>query len=217
MSPHRRALLAALIGAVAGFAVVTAVVVSQGGWPGLDARASALFYPAPRDGAVHSVANAVTLTAVDWVGAVLLGLLGVVLSLRRRSPVPLVVTSAATVALLLGVHVVKLLFAGAVERASPGVHPAPGYPSGHAATAVVMGGTALVLLGGALSSGRRRLALAGVVAYAGVVGLSRVVLGLHPFSDVVGGWLLGSVVVCATALVLPAPIASGRPDGTLGP
>jgi undecaprenyl-diphosphatase len=39
--------------------------------------------------------------------------------------------------------------------------------------------------------GRRRIWLAGAIALAVVVGLSRVILGVHWPSDVVGGWCYG--------------------------
>jgi undecaprenyl-diphosphatase len=60
------------------------------------------------------------------------------------------------------------------------------FPSGHAARAVML---AVVMLG--LGSAWIGLLL---LAWAILVGLSRVAMGLHYFSDVVAGWVLGLVV-----------------------
>jgi undecaprenyl-diphosphatase len=58
------------------------------------------------------------------------------------------------------------------------------YPSGHAAGAMVV-----LLLGALLLGGRRSLSVALLAALA--IGLSRIALGVHWPSDVVGGWLFG--------------------------
>lgn len=90
----------------------------------------------------------------------------------------------------------------AIGRARP-VWPDPvdsahyaAFPSGHAMTATVVCGLLLWLLhlydaGGIL----RRTALALAVVSVVGVGLTRVWLGVHWPSDVVGGWLLGALMV----------------------
>ncbi|MFJ7071496.1 phosphatase PAP2 family protein [Streptomyces sp. NPDC098781] len=70
------------------------------------------------------------------------------------------------------------------------------YPSGHAMTAVVVSGLLLWLLhryGAERTLWRTAVAVA-VLSVAGV-GLTRVWLGVHWATDVVGGWLLGALVV----------------------
>lgn len=57
------------------------------------------------------------------------------------------------------------------------------YPSGHAARALFLG---------ILSWGKPTWVRIGLVAYVGVIGLSKIYLGQHWLSDVVGGLLLGS-------------------------
>ncbi|MYT68901.1 MULTISPECIES: phosphatase PAP2 family protein [unclassified Streptomyces] len=97
-----------------------------------------------------------------------------------------------------------------VERARPSlsdpVAHAPGYsfPSGHAMTAAT---SCAILLLIALSLVPRRgrpvcwaLAVVSVVG----VGFTRVALGVHWFSDVVGGWLLGAAVVTLTTWAFEA-------------
>ncbi|MGW3620909.1 phosphatase PAP2 family protein [Micromonospora arida] len=73
------------------------------------------------------------------------------------------------------------------------------FPSGHALNATLAAGVLLLVL---LPYARRRAARAALwvaaVLLTVVTGLSRVTLGVHFTSDVVGGWLLGVAVVAAT-------------------
>lgn len=90
----------------------------------------------------------------------------------------------------------------AVGRARP-VWPDPvdsahyaAYPSGHALTATVMSGLLLWLLhryGAGRVLWRTALAVATVSVLG--VGLTRIWLGVHWPSDVLGGWLLGAMLV----------------------
>lgn len=69
------------------------------------------------------------------------------------------------------------------------------YPSGHAMTATVSCGLLLWLLyrSGAAPGARRTAVAAAAVSVLGV-GLTRVYLGVHWPSDVLGGWLLGAAL-----------------------
>jgi undecaprenyl-diphosphatase len=83
------------------------------------------------------------------------------------------------------------------------------FPSGHSsgiATAVTVG---LVLGWPLLSAHARRVWLAIGVAIVVVVGFSRMWLGVHYLSDVVGGWSLGIAWALLTALILGA-LPGGR-------
>lgn len=76
------------------------------------------------------------------------------------------------------------------------------FPSGHAMTATVVCGLLLWLLhrhGPGRAVWRTALAV-GVVSVLGV-GLTRVWLGVHWLSDVVGGWLLGAMLVALAVVV----------------
>jgi membrane-associated phospholipid phosphatase len=94
----------------------------------------------------------------------------------------------------------------AVERVRPDVPPlhvvsGPSFPSGHA-TAAAATFAALALVLGRGASPRMRAAMDGAaVAFAVAVGCSRVLLGAHWTSDVVGGLILGWTWfgVCAVA------------------
>jgi membrane-associated phospholipid phosphatase len=84
-----------------------------------------------------------------------------------------------------------------VQRARPVVQDpishAPGYsfPSGHAANAAIVATAMVFLLWPVLSPAARRVATTVAVAFALVVGLDRIFLGVHFASDVVAGWILG--------------------------
>jgi membrane-associated phospholipid phosphatase len=75
------------------------------------------------------------------------------------------------------------------------------FPSGHAMTATVVCGLLLWLLH-LYGAGRvvTRVALAVSVVSVLGVGLTRIWLGVHWASDVVGGWLLGALTVALAVL-----------------
>ncbi|WP_432141938.1 phosphatase PAP2 family protein [Streptomyces sp. bgisy084] len=74
------------------------------------------------------------------------------------------------------------------------------FPSGHAMSALIAGALVLWLLCrcGARSLWRWTAGAVAVVSVVGV-GFTRVYLGVHWLSDVVGGWLLGGALVAAAA------------------
>jgi undecaprenyl-diphosphatase len=78
------------------------------------------------------------------------------------------------------------------------------YPSGHASGVATLVVVALVLAWPLLSAVARRAWLAAGVALVLLVGLTRIWLGVHYFSDVVGGWSLGLSWTLLTALLLGA-------------
>ncbi|MFJ6151832.1 phosphatase PAP2 family protein [Micromonospora profundi] len=74
------------------------------------------------------------------------------------------------------------------------------FPSGHALNAALAAGVLLVVFLPYVGRAAARVALWVAAALIAVVtGLSRVALGVHFTSDVVGGWLLGLAVIAATA------------------
>jgi membrane-associated phospholipid phosphatase len=149
-------------------------------------------------------ALATTLTTVGNTAAMglLASLVGLWLISRRRAVEALYVvgTMAGAAALFTGVK--RLL-----DRPRP---PAvdqlvaasnESLPSGHATMAVAVLGSLVVLAW----PGRGRLARAamvvGVAGWAGAVGLTRIYLGVHWFSDVLAGWLVGAAwLALCTAL-----------------
>ncbi len=91
-----------------------------------------------------------------------------------------------------------------VERARPVVDvpiasaPGPSFPSGHALGSTVAYGTLLLVFLPAVPPRFRKGVVAAVIVVVGIVGLTRVALGVHHPSDVVAGWLLGVLWLAVT-------------------
>jgi membrane protein DedA with SNARE-associated domain len=137
----------------------------------------------------------------------------------RRRPFELGVLGVGFLLTYVGVHLTK----AGIDRPRP-PHPlddtnGSSFPSGHAAyaiTHVAMAVIAARLLPGFAS--RAALVLAAIVA-AAVIGLTRVYLRAHYWSDVVGGWALGAGVfgaVAALALLVSYIRQNGAADGPVG-
>ncbi|MFE9017306.1 phosphatase PAP2 family protein [Streptomyces sp. NPDC007808] len=139
-----------------------------------------------------------------WTMRVLCGLVAVWLVWRRAARW----TAVWLVATCVVASVVQQILKAAVDRPRPvwsdpvdSAHYAA-FPSGHAMTATVVCGLLLWLLrrhGAAPALWRTAVAVA-VVSVLGV-GLTRVWLGVHWATDVVGGWLLGTLVVVLAVTV----------------
>ncbi|KOG50185.1 phosphoesterase [Streptomyces virginiae] len=213
-----RLLLTTAATAVVSVPFAVALVLVESGWPPLlrldrataeRLHATALEHP----GWVRVLDF---LTGVVWDPVtlrLLVALLVVWLAVRgaRRLAVWAAVTAGGSA--LIG-YLAKI----AVERARPHlpdpVAHAPGYsfPSGHAMTAFTSCAVLLLVLLPLVPRAWRPLPWA--LAVLTVVGVSytRVALGVHWVSDVIGGWLLGLATVTATTLVFEAWRAdTGRP------
>jgi undecaprenyl-diphosphatase len=88
------------------------------------------------------------------------------------------------------------------------------FPSGHTTTSAIAGGLlALAVLARAPRGGRALAAL--LACWAVLVGLTRVYLGVHWFSDVLGGWLFAlcwlSLGVYTLARIAPQTFSSLQP------
>ncbi len=158
---------------------------------------------------------------VTWLGstAVLIPL-GVVLAgyfvLRRRDwrPTALIaVTLGGAIALY---DIVKV----AVGRARPpigfwiGHYSGRAFPSGHATQSLAFFGMAALILGAGRTPEMKAWLWGGAAVLVLLVGTSRIYLGGHWLSDVLGGWALGATwlaLVVAVTLTLPA---TGRGERT---
>jgi undecaprenyl-diphosphatase len=146
---------------------------------------------------------------------------------RRRSYRPFAQLGAAVVSSIVLYDVVKAV----VHRIRPPMATrlvqVSGYsfPSGHATIAVAVWGTIALILARDRRPRTRVLlgAAAGMIWL--VVGLSRLYLGVHWFTDVVGGLALGAAILsCIAALSLVLPTGRGhsrvefpvRSDGSVG-
>jgi len=192
-------------------------------WPGLAALAAVLLAAVARTGRLlpgdaagarllHLPPLPMRLIAAATSTGVLVGLaLLLAWVLRRHARALRFLTLLAAVPLM--EDAMKVL----VRRPRPpGPEAGWGFPSGHAMAAMAL---AVLALGAAWPSlpGRAKLAaLAAAASGVAVVGLSRVALGAHWMSDVVGGWLFGLAygawVLPAVSATLPrAPRRRGAP------
>ena len=144
--------------------------------------------------------------------ATLVFAVGILLAVRRHYT-ELAALIAGSLLLFLAVNLAKQ----GIDRPRPAM-PLDGargssYPSGHAAYGTVWVAVAVVLARVVPGAGRDVILLAGALVIALVVGLSRVYLRVHYWSDVAGGWALGAAIfgACAALALLVAHIRNNEP------
>ena len=149
-----------------------------------------------RPGWLDTAALAVT-SLGGWIAALVM-MAGLLIFLQARGR-----RVDAFIVLLSGVPLLAgLLLKELVGRARPDLWltgPGPSgmsFPSGHATFAMVFGGILIVLIGETVSSvpARRAIQL-GLVLLILAIGASRVYLGVHWPSDVIGGYLFGGAAL----------------------
>jgi undecaprenyl-diphosphatase len=165
------------------------------------------------------VASVVTELGSTYVILPLLAIAVVALIWKRR-PFELGVLVVGFALVYVGVHLTK----AGIDRPRPGGAFAStdgsAFPSGHAAYGTVHVVLAVItarVLPGIVS--RAAFVLA-AVALAGVIGLTRVYLRAHYWSDVAGGWALAAGAfgaVAAIALLVSYIRQNGHPDGPVEP
>jgi membrane-associated phospholipid phosphatase len=156
------------------------------------------------------------LRVVTWLGstAVIIPLgviVGVFFVLRRRRWQPLALLAAAVVGVVSLYDIVKPL----IGRPRPppaiwiGHFPGAAFPSGHAAQSVAFYAMLAIVLGAGRSPRAKTVlwSVAALVALA--VGGSRIYLGAHWLTDVLGGYALGACWVATVVIVILA-ISSRR-------
>lgn len=117
---------------------------------------------------------------------------------RRADAVFLVATMAGAVLLFRGIKIL-------VDRPRPPAvtqvvrETSESLPSGHATMAMVVIGSLVVLFWAGRGTAARIAMVAAGALWVGAVGSTRVYLGVHWFSDVIIGWLLGAAWLAACA------------------
>jgi undecaprenyl-diphosphatase len=154
------------------------------------------------------VATAVTNSGASPFTYPLIVLAGLLTGMRTRRWQPGV---AALCIVVLGV-LSRLLLSVLVGDARPPVEQQLvavrgfSFPSGHAASSALLAGALIWLASRAqLPSPVRRTTAAVLVLWAVLVGVSRLYLGVHWVSDVVGSWLLAGAWLCVLPLLDSAP------------
>jgi len=136
---------------------------------------------------------------------------GLTLGIRRRSGAPLTFLAIAQLGSIVLYNAVKALVARPRPMIGPVVASATGYgfPSAHATQAAAVWGALAVLALRSLADRRARCAVTAAAATLVVlIGVSRLYLGVHWTSDVVGGWAVGALWLAGlAAIVKPAPAA----------
>jgi undecaprenyl-diphosphatase len=194
--------LAAVIAAATGFGLLLLLVRS--GWPPLTSFDR---------GAVDALNQAVAgnrimvtaLTAITNLGAraILFWLVTVsaaVMLIRRQYPLTVYLVATGLGALILD-PAIKMLVGRLRPIVPDPVAMAPGYsfPSGHTLDSTVFYGVMLLVFLPIIPPRLRKPAIWLVIALLVAIGFSRVALGVHYPSDVIGGWLLGVAWLGVTA------------------
>lgn len=186
-----RLALAAVLGIVFG-------KLARDVWAGKE-----LAFDRPAMLALHDLASPTLTVALRVITASASGLVAVGVALvlavywwrqagRRAEAVVLLSTLAAGAALGEGL---KALFARPRPHLFPWLTAAGGwsFPSGHTLTAIVLGGMLASLLGRKLMDWRRAVVWAVAGLWAGLVGLSRVYLGVHYPGDILASLTIGGI------------------------
>lgn len=208
MSPNRVVAPAALAGVAAVMVALLGAAVAGSGPVGPDATVAATVAALPVPwGAWRIVTELGGGAVVAPVGIVLL-----VVLLAARRPAQALLIGLALIAMWLGTDALKELFARPRPAGyDPGLASGYAYPSGHALQALTAYGlVALAAWGSASAPWARRGAVAAALLVAGAVGISRVALGVHHPTDVLGGWLGGIAIIASVAALAALVERTGR-------
>jgi undecaprenyl-diphosphatase len=208
-SPGRVAgrLVALWLGLLAA-GVLLGLIVEGNGFDGSAVRSVA----AERTGGVTEAARQITQLGGPWLDiAFAAAVAGLVLGGRRRDAAFVLLAAGGA---MLVTNAIKF----ALDRPRPGGGglvsvASASWPSGHASSSIAFYGALAVIAARAAAPGARVVAIwIGVAVLTGLVGASRVYLGVHYPSDVVAGWLVGGLWLLGVLRALAPFTAADRAE-----
>lgn len=207
LPPRTLALFGAAIVASIGFAILAAEV-RAGALDRLDRAVELAIHrldARPSDAAMEAASligsNRVLLPAVAAV---------IALAIRMRRRAVAILLMIDTIAVIAAYGALKLMFSRERPRLFDKIALPTGYsfPSGHAMSALgIYGVIAAALI--ALHPRARRPVIAAAIALIALIGLSRIYLGVHWPSDVIGGFLAGVPPLVVSVHLLHHPARRG--------
>ncbi|MFD4440410.1 phosphatase PAP2 family protein [Nocardia sp. NPDC058519] len=196
---------AALLGAMGigiGFGVLTALVRTR--WEPMQTADQTvtdhLVAVVADNKALQNIVTGITELGATSTLVVVLTVATIWLLLRRLPRLAVYVVLTAAGGLILN-PVVKELVARLRPVVDEPVYTTDGwsFPSGHAMSSLVCYGVVLLVFTPTWQAGARRTATVFAVGIVIAIGVSRIALGAHYLTDVLGGWLLGTLwLVLAT-------------------
>ncbi|MEU1087755.1 phosphatase PAP2 family protein [Streptomyces sp. NPDC005892] len=204
---------AAALGAAA-FALLTALIALRHGAPYPFDESLHRWSAAHRPPVAVTLARGITATGSGPTPYLCAAAAGLVAGRGVRGRL---LTAVATTGFLLLAQGVRLAVMYPLARPRPpavdwATH-ASGYsfPSGHATTSALTAGLLAWAAWRAAAPAVTRICWCLLAAWAVTVGLTRVYLGVHWFTDVVGGWLLAATCLTVTSALLGRFHREGRP------
>ncbi|MEV6485944.1 phosphatase PAP2 family protein [Streptomyces sp. NPDC051576] len=197
------------LGAWVAFGVLSMVVIGHEGAPLFTDEDALSWSLAHRPDVAVALARGLTATGTGIVPYALVILAGVFTGSTARGRVLAATLATACLASGQGLRygVMTLISRPRPEQVDWATHASGwAFPSGHTTTAALTAGLVIVAIRVRAPHGSTPLCLA-VGCWGALVGLTRVYLGVHWFTDVLGGWLFAvgwlGVCLCAAAWWLP--------------
>ncbi|MER7922460.1 phosphatase PAP2 family protein [Streptomyces sp. NPDC096057] len=202
------------LGAWTAFGVLTMVVIGHDGAPLFGDEDALSWSVAHRPGIAPALARGLTATGS---GVIPYALVIVAALLTGRTARQRVLAATLALTCLAGGQGLRYGLMSLIARPRPALSNWAGnasgwsFPSGHTTTAALTAGLVILAICVRSPHGRTPLCLA-VGCWGLLVGLTRVYLGVHWFTDVIGGWLFAvgwlGVCLCAAAWWVPTRLIS---------